>query len=343
VDTPGFIIGETRTRKGFLTQAAKSAQKPTADRSRRHPIGVDRASAAMKTYAYRLLDVFTDVPFGGNPLAVFTEASGLSDSLMQNIARELNLSETTFVLPPRDRTNHYWVRIFTPLTELHSGGVPTIGTAFALALEERLRQDSLRQRVVFEEATGPVSVTMEAPMLSMQQPLPELGPIFQERDAVAAMLGLDTLSLAPGMAIQSVSCGVPFLLVPVADLEAMQRIRFRMDIWERVLRRTPHPHVYAFTLECKYSGSSAHCRMFAPGLGVQEDPATAAAAGPLGGYFAHWNLLPESPRISFICEQGIEIGRPSFIHVTMYRQGGQVSSLRIGGQCVAIGTGQIQV
>lgn len=297
----------------------------------------------MKSYAYRLLDVFTDVPFGGNPLAVFTSANGLTDSQMQSIARELNLSETTFVLPPRDRSNHYWVRIFTPLAELPFGGLPTIGTAYALALEERLRQDSLRQRVVFEEATGPISVTMEAPMLWMQQPLPEYGPAFAERDAVAAMLGLDTLSLAPGLPLQSVSCGVPYLIVPVVDLEAMKRIRFRMDIWDRVLRHSPHPHVYVFTLECQYRGSSAHCRMFAPALGFHEDPATASAVAPLASYFARWGMLDAAPRLSLICEQGIEIGRPSFLHVTIQRQQDQITSLRIGGQCVAVGTGQIQL
>lgn len=297
----------------------------------------------MKSYSYRLLDVFTDVPFGGNPLAVVTDARGLTDAGMQRIARELNLSETTFVLPPRDRSNNYWVRIFTPLTELPSGGLPTIGTAFALALEERLRHDALRQRVVFEEATGPISVTMEAPMLSMQQPLPEYGPVFTERDAVAAMLGLDGLALTPGLPIQSVSCGLPYLIVPLVDLDAMQKIRFRMDIWERVLKRSAHPHVFAFTLECQYAGSSAHCRMFAPSLGVHEDPATASAVGPLAGYFSRWQMLESAPRMSLVCEQGVEIGRPSFLHVTLDRHGDQIRAVRIGGQCVSVGSGQIQV
>src|SRR6187402_2759667 len=104
----------------------------------------------MPRFPYETVDVFTDRPFGGNPLAVFTDARGLTDAQMQSIARELNLSETTFVLPPKDTQNHYWVRMFTPLAELPAGGMPTIGTAFALAIEERLRQESLRQRVVFE-------------------------------------------------------------------------------------------------------------------------------------------------------------------------------------------------
>lgn len=297
----------------------------------------------MKSYSYRLLDVFTNVPFGGNPLAVFTDAHGLSDAQMQGIARELNLSETTFVLPPRDRSHHSLVRVFTPLAELPSAGFPTIGAAYALALEERLRQESLRHRVVFEESTGPISVTMEAPMITMQQPLPELGPLYGERDAVAAMLGLEVSSLAVGLPLQSVSGGVPYLIVPVIDLEAMQRIRFRQDIWERVLRRTPHPHVYAFTLECRYQGSTCHSRMFAPGLGVLEDPATAMAAGPVAVYLATYGILPNELRQSLVCEQGIEIGRPSFIHVTLEHSELGPRSVRVGGQCVAIGKGEIQI
>lgn len=297
----------------------------------------------MKSFSYRLLDVFTNVPFGGNPLAVFTDARGLSDVQMQSIAREMNLSETTFVLPARDATSHHWVRIFTPLAELPAGGVPTIGTAFALSHERQLRAESTKHRVVFEEQTGPISVTMHAPMLTMQQPLPEFGPLFGERDAVAAMLGLDATALTQGLPTQSVSCGVPYLLVPIADLESMQRIRFREDIWDRVLRKTAHPHVFAFTLQCRYPGSLAHARMFAPGLGVSEDPATATAAGPLAAYLVRWGVLGEQLTSSFTFEQGIEIGRPSFIHVMVGRSGDRVTSLRVGGQCVAIGEGKIEL
>jgi trans-2,3-dihydro-3-hydroxyanthranilate isomerase len=297
----------------------------------------------MKSFSYRLIDVFSNVPFGGNPLAVFTDARGLTDQHMQSIAREMNLSETTFVLPARDGTSHYWVRIFTPLAELPAGGVPTIGTAFALALEKQLRAESTKQRMVFEEQTGPISVTMQAPMLTMQQPLPEYGPLFGEREAIAAMLGLEATALTQGLPTQSVSCGVPYLLVPVASLEAMQRIRFRQDIWERVLRKTLHPQVFAFSLESRTQGPLAHGRMFAPGLGVSEDPATATAAGPLGAYLSKWGILGDQSTASFTFEQGFEIGRPSFIHVMLARTEDRVTSLRVGGQCVAIGEGKIDL
>ena len=296
----------------------------------------------MKTYTYHLLDVFTNVPFGGNPLAVFTDARGLSDEQMKSIARELNLSETTFVLPARDRSHHSWVRIFTPLAEVTSGGHPTIGTAHALALEERVRRETARQRVVFEEGVGPVSVLMEAPMITVRQPLPEFGPIFEQRDAVAAMLGLEPIHIAAGP-IHSISCGVSYLVVPIVDLEAMNRIRFRIDIWDRMLRHSPHPQVLPFSLETRYPECNVHARMFAPGLGVYEDPATAAAAGPLAAYLIRYGVIRPDPRAQLIVEQGIEIERPSFIHVSVEMDGERFSSIRVGGQCVSIGKGQIHV
>lgn len=296
----------------------------------------------MKTYTYHLLDVFSNVAFGGNPLAVFTDARGLSDAQMQSIARELNLSETTFVLPARDRSHHSWVRIFTPLAEVTSGGHPTIGTAHALAQEERVRRENALQRVVFEEGVGPVSVLMEAPMITVRQPLPEFGPIFEQRDAVAAMLGLESIHLAAGP-LHSISCGVPYLLVPVIDLESMNRIRFRVDIWDRMLRHSPHPQVLPFSIETRYPESSVHARMFAPGLGVFEDPATAGAAGPLAAYLVRYGVIKPDPRAQLVVEQGIEIERPSFIHVSLEMDGTRFSSIRVGGQCVSIGKGQIHV
>lgn len=294
----------------------------------------------MKLYTYRLLDVFTDRPFGGKALAVFTDAGGLSDEQMQRFARELNLSETTFVLPALSATHQARVRIFTPLAELPTAGHPTIGTAFALQLEERIRREAEKQRVVFEEEDGPVSVTMESPMITMHQPLPEFAPPFHDVDAVAAILGLDSASLDRALPVQSVSCGIPYLMVPVADLSAMQRIRFRTDIWERVLRRSPHPHVLPFTMQTVDPNATVHARMFAPALGIPEDAATGSAAGPLGCYLVTHGVLRERPELWITSEQGIEMGRPSRIHIGIERSGGQVSKVRVGGQCVAVGEGR---
>jgi trans-2,3-dihydro-3-hydroxyanthranilate isomerase len=120
----------------------------------------------------------------------------------------------------------------------------------------------------------------------------------------------------------------------------MERIRFRQDIWERVLRRTPHPHICALTLECRYPDASVHSRVFAPALGVSEDPATATSAGPIAAYLAQYGVLGGEPRASIVCEQGIEMGRPS-IHVTLERPQAGVMAIRVGGQCVAVGLGHI--
>ncbi|MBM4361471.1 MAG: PhzF family phenazine biosynthesis protein [Deltaproteobacteria bacterium] len=237
----------------------------------------------LKTFAFRLVDVFTSVPFGGNPLAVFLDARGLPE-----------------------------------------------------------RQEGERQRVVFENDAGAISVTLIAPMLTMQQPRPTLGAVLQDRDAVAAMLGLDATALVPELPVQAASCGVPYLLVPVVSREALARIRFRLDIWERVLRRSPHPQVYAFTLDSSEGGAHARCRMFAPGMGVQEDPATATAAGPLAAYFVDQGLLPTPGPLELKFEQGIEMGRPSSLHVLGEQNGQEILSLRVGGQCVAVGQGIIQ-
>jgi trans-2,3-dihydro-3-hydroxyanthranilate isomerase len=201
----------------------------------------------------------------------------------------------------------------------------------------------MKQRVVFEEATGPVSVTMESPMITIKQPTPEFGPLFGEREAISAMLGLESRSLAVGLPLQSISAGIPYLVVPLSDLESMEKIRFRQDIWERVLRRSPHPHVLALCLSCRYPDASVHTRVFAPALGVSEDPATATAAGPVAAYLAQYGVLGGEPRASIVCEQGIEMGRPSFIHVTLERPQAGAMSIRVGGQCVAVGHGQIFV
>jgi trans-2,3-dihydro-3-hydroxyanthranilate isomerase len=121
----------------------------------------------------------------------------------------------------------------------------------------------------------------------------------------------------------------------------MRRIRLRLDIWDRILAKSPHPHLFAFSLETENTMSRAHGRMFAPGLGVYEDAATGTAGGPVGAYLVRYGLLPNSPRSTFIMEQGIEMGRPSFIHITVERSADRVTNVRVGGQCVAVGRGDI--
>src|SRR5436305_1790463 len=279
----------------------------------------------MRKLHYHLVDVFTDRIFGGNQLAVLTNGRGISSELMQSIAKEFNLSETTFVLPPKDAANDYHVRIFTPGKELPMAGHPTIGTSFILAREHMIELRPDEVTIKLEEGVGliPVQINFkegQPDLIWMQQPLPQFGPRFEERDAIAEMLSLSPDAIEADLPIEIISCGVPFLYVPLKNLEAARSIRFRMDVWEKVLAPGGVKEVFVFTKETELAGSMVHSRMFAPGLGIQEDPATGSASGPLGCYLARYEDFPASQRMEFTSEQGIEMGRPSIIKIMIERE-----------------------
>jgi trans-2,3-dihydro-3-hydroxyanthranilate isomerase len=304
----------------------------------------------MRKLRYHLVDVFTDRAFGGNQLAVFTDGRGLSSELMQAIARELNLSETTFVLPPADPLNDYRVRIFTPAVELPMAGHPTIGTSFILA-RERLAASAVRMNTItLEEGVGPIPVNIEwsddAPaFLEMRQLLPTFGPTFTDAALIAEMLSLEPDAITEtGLPMEVVSCGLAFLFVPLRDLEAIRGIRFRLDVWERALRDFASSQVFVFTRETEVAGSTVHSRMFAPAMGVSEDPATGGASGPLGCYLVHHKVAPADGVSECVSEQGIEMGRPSFIKIRIeLDEKGEISAVRVGGQCHFMGEGQLVI
>jgi trans-2,3-dihydro-3-hydroxyanthranilate isomerase len=300
----------------------------------------------MKRLHYHLIDVFTDRAFGGNPLAVFTEGAGIPDPLMQSIAKELNLSETTFVLAPDDPKHDCRVRIFTPGSELPMAGHPTVGTAFVLAREGILKKSD----VIFEEAVGPVPVSIElengAPgFIEMRQPLPKFGLRFGDVDAIAEMLSLEPRAIRETkLPVEIVSCGVPYLLVPLDGLESIRRIRFRTDVWERVVRgQAPAPDVFVFTTAAEFPGSDIHSRMFAPAHGISEDPATGSAHGPLGCYLVRHGVLPSEDELRFVSEQGVEMGRPSFLRIRIAHDRGEISAVRVGGTCHYMGGGYFDI
>ena len=177
----------------------------------------------MAKHHYLLVDVFTDRMFGGNPLAVFPDATQVPERYFQNIANELNLSETTFVLPPRDAANDFQVRIFTPQYEMPMAGHPTLGTAFVLAREGRIPAAGEETTVVFEEGVGPIPVTIRfndgAPeFVTMGQPMPEFGPELEDRAACAEMLALEEGDLLPGAPCRMVPAVCPFSSCPCAIL-----------------------------------------------------------------------------------------------------------------------------
>ena len=296
---------------------------------------------------YHLLDVFTDRQFGGNPLAVFPQPPpDLAPRLMQQIAQELNLSESVFVLPPADPANDFRLRIFTPLAELPMAGHPTVGAAFALAYLGSLGQLAAQTPLVFEEGVGPIDVTIRADERGrprevwMQQPIPQFGAVYSDRRAIAETLSLDESDLRGDAPIQVLSSGLPFLYVPVVSLVAMARIQLRQDRWEALLAGGDAQNVFVTTTETAEAASSAHSRMFAPALGVDEDPATGSASGPLAAYLLRYGLADSC---EMLAEQGFEMGRPSFIRIRVERSAGEITSVAIGGKCVMMGSGTLSL
>src|ERR1051326_7239085 len=179
----------------------------------------------MKELRYILVDVFTNQPFGGNQLAVFPNASGLAPEMMQALAKELNLSERSFVFPAQNAAHDFWVRFFTPTVELPMAGHPTVGTAFVLACERMIQLTEPETTITFEEGVGVVPVTLQVRegqlhVIQMRQPLPTFGPVFADREVIAQMLSLAPAMLDASLPLEVVSCGVPFLFVPIKSLEA---------------------------------------------------------------------------------------------------------------------------
>jgi trans-2,3-dihydro-3-hydroxyanthranilate isomerase len=303
----------------------------------------------MRRLHYHRLDVFTDRAFGGNPLAVFTNGRGLATETMQAIAKEFNLSETTFVVPPDDPANDWRVRIFTPGSELPMAGHPTVGTSFVLAREHMVRRDGRETNITLEEGVGPVPVRIEfkdgEPVFAeMRQPLPTFGLRPTDAKAVAAMLSLEESDVDERLPIEVVSCGVPFVYVPLRSLDAARRARPRVDLIDRAAEEHGlPPEVFVFTREVEREGSTVHGRMFAPGMGITEDPATGAASGPLGCYLVAHGVVEGGASDTIVSEQGIEMGRPSFVHITIEREGDSITAVRVGGRCHFMGEGFIEI
>ncbi|WKA59501.1 PhzF family phenazine biosynthesis protein [Planococcus shenhongbingii] len=303
----------------------------------------------MTTLNYELIDVFTSRPFGGNQLAVFHDEIELSAETMQKIARELNLSETVFIRPPSNQEHHKNLRIFTPKIELPMAGHPTVGAAFVLASKGIIPTEAGTNEWLLEEQIGEVPVTvykeaMEITKVEMTQPLPVFGSPFQKPGLVADLLSLSPKDLDNCFPIQSVSSGIPFLFIPVRSLNAMKEINFRADIWERQFSQNQYTqHIFVFTMQTEEKQSTVHSRMFAPAMGIQEDPATGAASGPLGAYLVEHGMIPATTDGTYLIrsEQGFEIERPSYIDITIVKKGSTIKEVKIGGQAVTMGKGQI--
>jgi trans-2,3-dihydro-3-hydroxyanthranilate isomerase len=278
-------------------------------------------------YEYQLVDVFTDKAFGGNPLAVFREPGKLDATTMQAIAKELHLSETTFVLPPSSSAADHRVRIFTPEIEMPFAGHPTLGTAHVLI-------DGKDGTMRLEEGVGVIRVTLREGFVQMEQPLPAFSGTTINRKAAADALGLAVEEVRSDVPIQIGSSGIPFLFVPLANLKAVRRAHRPGGL---------SGHVYVFAMSGERSGSHVHGRMFDEGLGIGEDPATGGAQGPLGAYIVAHELVRVEPTTRIRVEQGFEIGRPSILDIEVDRAGAAVTAVRVGGRCVPMGGGWLEL
>jgi trans-2,3-dihydro-3-hydroxyanthranilate isomerase len=293
------------------------------------------------------VDVFTDRVFGGNPLAVVFDAAPLADADMQAIAREMNLSETTFLLPPTRPDCAARVRIFTPAREVPFAGHPTIGTSWVLATSGMLPAGATRFSL--EEGIGPVEVELAgdpAPpaFLWMRHGAATFGPEQTDRAALAAALGLAEDDLLPRAPICSGSTGSTFLYVPLRDRQAVDRAALDVPRLLAVMGEGPRLGVFVFAPDPARAEGRVYSRMFAPHTsGVPEDPATGSASGPLGAYLVTHGLVAAAPAIRIVSEQGTKMGRQSFVHIDIAMRDGVIRELRVGGSVVPVLEGRLRV
>lgn len=295
------------------------------------------------TLRFHTLDVFTTEPFGGNPLAVVFGGDKLSTGQMQRIAREFNLSETVFVLSPTRKEALHRVRIFTPARELPFAGHPTIGSA-ALLAELGLAPKGADASFVLEEGVGLVPVRVRRvpgePIyaeLTLAQ-LPEYGAT-PDVPTLARVLGLEAEDLqSAGETPRAVSCGLPFVLVPLKAPELLAAVDFDAAAARTLLGGAWARQLYVYARG--YEGE-LRARMFAPELGIAEDPATGSAAAALAGALGH--EASGDGTLEWVIHQGVEMGRPSLLHVSAERSGGQLHAVRVGGHSVLMSDGNLGV
>ena len=302
-----------------------------------------------RSYRYLHYDVFTDHLFGGNQLAVFLDARGLSTEAMQAIAKEMNFSETTFVLPAEKQGTDARLRIFTPGEEMPTAGHPTIGTTFALARAGVFERG--RQQIVFGCGIGPVPVTLswnghDLAFAWMTQGLPTFGETIPDPARTAAALSLSPAAVAgTGLPVQIVSCGVPFLFVPLTARMAVDNVVVNRSVLDTLFRETQtSAHgIFVFSSQPGDGRATVYSRMFAPELGIVEDPATGIASGPLGCYLVRHKVVQPEKADAMISLQGVKMGRPSRVHISIGVEQGEIASVRVGGEAVLAGEGTLYI
>ena len=290
-------------------------------------------------YAFCQVAVFANEIFGGNPLAVFPDALGLDHDSMLKIAREMNLSETTFVFPASDQGVDFDIRIFTPGKEIPFGGHPVIGTAHVLKLTGKVDKDS--QSICLGTKTGPITVAMDADFFSMKQSLPVFDNCEFSPGQLAKALSLNPAEIDPRWPPQIVSTGFPAIFLPLKSPDILAKIKLNLHYLEDILREIDM--IYAFALGKIGESAEAHVRSFAPFIGIQEDPATGSAGGALGAYLARHRIIPKEYFGKIHIKQGYEMGRPSSIKVNVSASDGQIKSVQVGGTSILVIEGSMTI
>ena len=290
-------------------------------------------------------DVFTSEPLKGNQLAVFLDGRGLSTPQMQAIAKEMNFSESTFILPAETPGTDVRMRIFTPGSELPMAGHPTIGSTFALAHAGVIRAGA--DRFVFGLGVGPTPVDLRwtdgrLAFAEMTQLNPTFGQPLTDRAGAATAIGLTVSDLAAALPVQEVSCGVPYVIVPLQDRATVDRADTDLAAWRTFVAASglrADTCIYLFA----HDDAGAYSRMFAPGFGIAEDPATGSAAGPLGCYLVHHRQVATGNEqvASVAIDQGVRMGRPSRMHVAITAEGGAITAVKVGGDAVLVARGEL--
>lgn len=300
----------------------------------------------MPTISYHRVNVFTSRPFGGNPLAVFPDAEGVPTDMLQTLAREMNLSESTFVQRATAIGANVKVRIFTSSEEMPMAGHPTLGTHFVLARLGRYELSEPVTRVFQEIGAGVLPVDLlvrggKVEKVVMTQAAPVFYEPFTEPGPLAEAFGIPESDFAtPDWPIQMVSTGLKMVMVPLRSLKAVRRVSPRLDLVRAVGEIYGSRMFYVFTRETLDPLCTTHSRLITPDL-AHEDPATGSASGCLGAYLVKHRLLPVEPVVRVVNEQGHAAGRPSRIEIDVESEYDGISAVRVGGPVVWLGQGTI--
>lgn len=293
----------------------------------------------MRAHAFTIVDVFAEKKYAGNQLAVFRDAGDLSDEEMQLFTKEMNYSETTFIISDKKRKSGYDVRIFTPAEEIPFAGHPTLGTAFVIQ-QEIIRKPI--EKVILNLRIGQIPVALsfskgEVDDLWMEQKQPEFGPEL-DKAIIAKALSIEETDIHDKFPVQEVSTGLPFMIVPLKTLEAVKKARINRDVFFGLIADTEAKAPLIFCPETYNPKNDLNCRVFVDYYDIPEDPATGSANGCLAGYLVRHRYFGEN-RINVRVEQGYEIGRPSLLYLKA-EENADAIDVFVGGKVFNIAKGE---